>query len=97
MAVVLLRAPLSQRTGDAGRHDLPGDTVGGVLRELEQRYPTVQGWILDDRGQIRAHVNVFVNGERTTSETSVSPTDVLQVLPSISGGRGATERRGEPR
>ena len=90
MATVKLRAPLSQRTGGTGSHDLPGDTVGQVLRELEQRFPTVQGWILDERGRVRDHVNVFVNGERTVSgtaiDTPVSESDVLQVLPSISGG-----------
>jgi MoaD family protein len=86
MAVVRLRAPLSQRTGDEGRHELPGDSVGQVLRELELRYPKVKGWILDEQGRIRAHVNVFVNGERTASDTPVSAGDELQVLPSISGG-----------
>lgn len=89
MAVVMLRAPLSQRTGGTGRHDLPGDTVTEVLRELERRYPTVQGWILDERGQVRPHVNVFINGERSPGDagaTPVAPTDELKVLPSISGG-----------
>jgi molybdopterin synthase sulfur carrier subunit len=86
MAVVLLRAPLSQRTAGSGRHDLPGDSVGEVLRELERLYPPVTGWILDERGHIRAHVNVFVNGERTTEDAAVGATDELHVLPSISGG-----------
>jgi sulfur-carrier protein len=93
MAVVKLRAPLSQRTGNEGRHDLPGDTVSQVLRELETRYPTVEGWILDERGRIRSHVSVFVNGERTSWDTVVSTTDELQVLPSISGGATSTDDR----
>ena len=60
--------------------------MGEVLRELERRYPTVKGWILDEQGQVRAHVNVFVNGERTREDTAVGYADVLHVLPSISGG-----------
>ena len=86
MPVVALRAPLKDRAGKVGQHDLPGATVGEVLRELERRYPTVKGWILDDQGQVRAHVNVFVNGERTRGDTAVGDSDVLQVLPSIAGG-----------
>ena len=86
MAVVALRAPLSQRTGGTGRHEVPGATVGEVLRGLEQRYPTVTGWILDEQGRVRPHVSVFVNGERMGENTPVAPADVLQVLPSISGG-----------
>jgi molybdopterin converting factor small subunit len=86
MAVVTLRAPLSQRAGGVSEHDLPGATVGEVLRELEQRFPPIVGWILDERGQVRSHVNVFVNGERSREDATVEPADVLHVLPSISGG-----------
>ena len=86
MAVVTLRAPLKDRAGTAADHELPGATVGEVLRELEQRNPTLKGWILDDQGKVRSHVNVFVNGERSREDTKVEPNDVLQVLPSISGG-----------
>ncbi len=86
MAVVMLRAPLSQRAGKTSEHDLPGSTVGEVLRELERRHPPIVGWILDERGRVRPHVNVFVNGERTGEGSAVGPTDVLHVLPSISGG-----------
>jgi len=87
MAVVTLRAPLRERAGGDAHHDLPGATVGEVLRELERRHPPVSGWILDEQGRVRAHVNVFVNGERTREDTPLAPDDEIQVLPSISGGR----------
>jgi molybdopterin synthase sulfur carrier subunit len=86
MAMVSLRAPLSQRAGGSSRLELPGDTVGEVLRELERRHPPIVGWILDEQGRVRPHVSVFVNGERTAEGTPVSEADLLQVLPSISGG-----------
>ena len=86
MAMVTLRAPLSQRTGGTSEHDLPGETVGEVLRELERRHPPIVGWILDEQGRVRAHVNVFVNGERIKEDVPVTAADVLHVLPSISGG-----------
>jgi sulfur-carrier protein len=86
MAVVALRAPLSQRAGGSSRIDVPGTTVGEVLRELERRHPPIVGWILDEQGRVRPHVNVFVNGERTGERTGVESSDVLHVLPSISGG-----------
>lgn len=86
MAVVMLRAPLRARAGGEANHDLPGATVGEVLRELEHRHPKVAGWILDEQGRVRPHVNVFVNGERLREGAAIGPDDVLQVLPSISGG-----------
>jgi sulfur-carrier protein len=86
MAVVMLRAPLSQRAGGTREHDVPGSTVGEVLRELERRHPSIVGWILDERGVVRPHVNVFVTRERTRESSVVEATDILQVLPAISGG-----------
>ena len=86
MAVVTLRAPLSERAGGSSRHDLPGESVGEVLRELERRHPSIVGWILDEHGRVRRHVNVFVNGERTDEGTVVAQDDVVHVLASISGG-----------
>jgi molybdopterin converting factor small subunit len=86
MAVVTLRAPLRDRAGGEADHVLPGATVGEVLRELERRHPKVTGWILDEQGRVRPHVNVFVDGERMREDAAVGPDDVLQVLPSISGG-----------
>jgi molybdopterin converting factor small subunit len=89
MAMVTLRAPLKDRAGGVSDHEIPGTSVGEVLRELEHRYPTITGWILDEQGKVRAHVNVFVDGERTREDAAVAPDAVLQVLPSISGGSSA--------
>jgi molybdopterin converting factor small subunit len=87
--VVVLRAPLKDLAGGNHRLDVSGATVGEVLRALEQDWPKVTGWILDEHGQVRRHVNVFVNGERTDASAAVSATDQLHVLPSITGGSDA--------
>jgi molybdopterin converting factor small subunit len=42
--------------------------------------------VLDERGRIRRHVNVFVNGEHGTEDTPLAASDRVHVLPSISGG-----------
>jgi molybdopterin synthase sulfur carrier subunit len=57
-----------------------------LLRALEVRHPDTSGWILDERGQIRRHINVFVNGERGDETTAVHAGDRLEVLPAITGG-----------
>ena len=86
MPVVTLRAPLKDLAGGNHRLDLPGATVGEVLRTLESTWPKTTGWVLDAHGQVRRHVNVFVNGERADASAPVNATDQLQVLPSITGG-----------
>jgi molybdopterin synthase sulfur carrier subunit len=84
--VVRLRAPLSELAGGNRELELEGSTVGEVLKALEQRHPDVRGWILDERGRIREHVNVFVNRDYGREDTAVGATDRLHVLPAISGG-----------
>jgi hypothetical protein len=49
-------------------------------------HPPIAGWVLDEHGRIRRHVNVFHHGERAGEETPVAPDDVLHVLSAISGG-----------
>jgi molybdopterin converting factor small subunit len=85
MALVLLRAPLSDLAG--GReHALEGDTVLDVLVALEHACPSVSGWILDERRAVRTHVNIYVNGELAESGTTVGDADRIYVLPAITGG-----------
>jgi sulfur-carrier protein len=85
MASVILRAPLSEMCG--GRtHALHGATVVELLRALESTHPAVEGWILDEQGLIREHINIFVNGEHGREDTRVDATDRVHVLPAISGG-----------
>jgi len=86
MAVVRLRAPLSELAGGRRELEVEGATVAEVLRALEREHPDVKGWILDERGVIREHINVFVNKEYGREETALGPEDRVHVLPAISGG-----------
>ena len=86
MPLVRLRAPLSELAGGTRELRLEGATVGEVLRALEREHPGTKGWILDERGLIREHVNVFVNRDYGREDTAVSDADRLHVIPAISGG-----------
>jgi sulfur-carrier protein len=88
VTVVRLRGPLKKLAEDRSEHNLQAGSVGGLLRELERSQPALGGWILDERGLIRRHINVFVNGERAGEETPVADGDFVDVLPAISGGGG---------
>ena len=86
MPVVILRAPLRDLAGGNREVDADGGSVGEVLRAVEAAWPRTTGWILDEHGRVRRHVNVFLNGERVREDARVEPDDRLHVLPSISGG-----------
>jgi photosystem II stability/assembly factor-like uncharacterized protein len=58
---------------------------------LERENPKLRGWVLSERGEIRRHVNVFVDGERATVDKDLSPSDELNIIQAISGGAGDME------
>jgi molybdopterin converting factor small subunit len=81
-----LRGALKQRAGGEAEHELGGATVSELMRALEREHPALEGWVLDERGRIRPHINVFVNGEQGREETAVADGDRVEVIPAISGG-----------
>jgi molybdopterin converting factor small subunit len=86
MPLVCVHGPLRQLAGGAGEHPLRAATVLGLLRELEREHPALVGWIVDECGLIRRHINVFVNGERGGEDTVVAADARVEILPAITGG-----------
>jgi sulfur-carrier protein len=87
MALVRLRGPLKQLAGNCSEHTIDATSVGELLAEIERAHPATKGWILDESGTLRRHINVFVNGELGAQDTHVGGEDRIDVLPAISGGR----------
>lgn len=85
MAVVRLRGQLEKLAGGA-EHRIDGATVNDVLQALESEITTLDGWIRDERGVLRRHINVFVNAEPADPDTPVGADDPIEILPAISGG-----------
>ena len=86
MALVCVRGRLRQLAGGVGEHELQAATVLDLLRELEREHPALGGWIVDERGLIRRHINVFVDGERGREGTVVDADARLEIVPAITGG-----------
>ena len=86
MAVVCVHGPLRKLAGGCAELQIGGATVEELLRGLEHEHPAVAGWILDESGAVRRHINVFVNGERVDQRAAIAATDRVEVLPAITGG-----------
>jgi molybdopterin converting factor small subunit len=86
VAVVCVHGALKRLAGGGSEHAIDGETVAALLRALEREHPALAGWVLDERGLIRRHINVYVNGELGAEETRVEAGARVEVLPAISGG-----------
>ena len=72
---------------EKAEHAIEGDSVAELLRGLEREHPATSGWILDERGAVRRHIAVIVNGELGDPEMPVAADVRVDVLPALSGGR----------
>ena len=86
MATVRLRGQLEKVAGGESVVDVDAGTVTELLQQLEQDHSGLEGWILDERGELRRHINVFVNGEPAEPDTAIEGSDKIEILPAISGG-----------
>lgn len=86
MPVIILPTSLEERAGGQTRIEASGATVAACLAELESMHPKLEGWILDDRGRIRRHVNVFVDGKNAALGQAVGSEQEIYVIQAISGG-----------
>lgn len=91
MAVVTLHTRLRELAGGVGEVRIEAGSVGELVAELERLHPRTTGWISDERGRIREHVSLFVNGERSGVDTALGPDDTVHTLPSISGGSATND------
>ena len=86
----LLRFAAEQRRVELELDDGAEATVGLVLRTLAVDHPGVPERTLDERGELRRHVNVFVGTENVRDvaglATPVHDGAEVSILPAVSGG-----------
>lgn len=70
--------------------DVDGATLGETLDAVFADYPALRGYILDDQGAIRRHVQIFIDGapatDRDTLSDPVVPNAEIYVFQALSGG-----------
>jgi molybdopterin converting factor small subunit len=64
--------------------------IGGVLDALRREVPALERRIRDERGEVRRHVNLYVDGvdvrELSGVGTVVNPGATVHIIAAISGG-----------
>ena len=67
--------------------DVPGETVGQVIAELEKKFPGIEERLCED-GKIRPYIAISIDGEityRGLRHKLTAPTEI-HFVPAISGG-----------
>ncbi len=65
-------------------------SVGGLLDDLESRYPRLRNRLRDESATVRPFVKIFVNGKEVRPDGKggprLAPRDEVDILHSIQGG-----------
>lgn len=87
-----VRIPTILRTYTAGAAEVTaeGTTLQEVIASLEGQFPGIAARVLDDNGQLRRFVNVYVNDDDVRFiEGLASPTAdgaQISIIPAVAGG-----------
>ena len=74
MPVVTLASALARWLPDGSARSVVvnATTVRDALSELFAVYPTLRGYVLDERGNVRHHVVVYVGGDAVRDKADLS-------------------------
>ncbi len=82
--------PLRAYCAGRARLSISANTVRAALEDLERSQSALYRNVCDETGTVRRHLNIFVNSDNVRDldgvETTLTPGDVVTILPAVSGG-----------
>ncbi len=87
MATVIIPATLREMCAGTSKLEVPGSTVGEVLREIDARCPGFYERVVEN-GRIRPELAVALDGEilSLALHDTVEPNAEIAIVPAIGGG-----------
>jgi molybdopterin converting factor small subunit len=89
---VSVRIPTILRTYTGGESEVTanGDTLAAVLDDLDRTYSGIKGRIVDEQGELRRFVNVYVGNDDVrfleSLDTETPEGTQISVIPAVAGG-----------
>jgi len=87
---VRIPTPLRKLTNNEELVEVNAPTIGEAITELQSRYPGIGERLVDEKGDVRRFVNVYVNEEDIrflkNRETPLKDGDEISIIPAIAGG-----------
>ncbi len=87
MIRVSIPSQLTAYTDGVTRVEAAGATVGGVLDDLDRRFPGLKFRVIDEQDRVRKHMRMFIGRDETRSVAApVRDGDELLIFGALSGG-----------
>ena len=91
MAVLVrIPTPLRAMTKGSAEVQVTADTVEDVIQDLERQFPGMRERLVEDGGEIRRFINIYINQEDIRflqgAKTELKPGDEVSIVPAIAGG-----------
>lgn len=90
MPKVRIPTPLRKFTDGEAQVAVEGGNLRAVIDNLQARHPGLGERLLDDDGQLRRFVNVFVRDEdvrfQQGLDTELEDGDTVSIVPAVAGG-----------
>jgi len=87
---VRIPTPLRKLTNNEELVEVNAVTIGAAIQELQARFPGIAERLVDDKGEVRRFVNVYVNEEDIrflqNNATPLKDGDEISIIPAIAGG-----------
>lgn len=87
---VRIPTPLRKLTHEQELVEVGSGTIGGAIAELQAKFPGIRERLMDDAGQVRRFVNIYVNEEDIrflqNNDTPIKEGDEVSIIPAIAGG-----------
>ena len=91
MAKLIIPTPLRKFTESQGSFLSQGVTVRDVINDLITKYTGLKPHLIDDQGNIRSFIRIYVGEDDIQSlnqeSTRVDPNTVVSIIPAIAGGK----------
>jgi molybdopterin synthase sulfur carrier subunit len=89
--IVRIPTPLRSLTKGSAEVHAKGDTVDAIVQDLERQFPGLRDRLLDEKGELRRFINLYVNEEDVRflegRTTVLKEGDTVSIVPAIAGGR----------
>jgi molybdopterin synthase sulfur carrier subunit len=87
---VRIPQPLRNLTANQPLVKCDGATLGLLVSQLESAHPGIRERLMDETGQIRRFVNIYVNGDDVRFMdglgTALKDGDEVSIVPAVAGG-----------